>query len=50
VRGRAEIHAEGGERLGPGFDSTLIVIRPTHITSWGVDSASFGPPNSRKVG
>lgn len=50
VRGRAEIRAEGGERLGHGFDSTLIVIRPTHITSWGIDGASFGPPHSRKVG
>lgn len=50
VRGRAEIRAEGGERLGPGFDSTLIVITPTHITSWGIDTQAFGPPNSRKVG
>jgi pyridoxamine 5'-phosphate oxidase family protein len=50
VRGRAEIRAEGGERLGRGFDPTLIVITPTHITSWGVDGASFGPPQSRKVG
>jgi pyridoxamine 5'-phosphate oxidase family protein len=50
VRGRAEIRAEGGERLGPGFDATLVVITPTHITSWGVDGAAFGPPHSRKVG
>ena len=50
MRGRAEIRPEGGERLGPGFDSTLIVITPTHITSWGLEGASFGPPHSRKVG
>jgi pyridoxamine 5'-phosphate oxidase family protein len=50
VRGRAEIRTEGGERLGPGFDSTLIVITPTHITSWGIDGASLGPPHSRNVG
>jgi pyridoxamine 5'-phosphate oxidase family protein len=50
VRGRAEIRPEGGEHLGPGFDSTLIVITPTHITSWGVDDESFGPPHSRTVG
>jgi pyridoxamine 5'-phosphate oxidase family protein len=49
VRGRAEIRAEGGERLGRGFDATLIVITPTHITSWGLDGASFGPPHSRRV-
>ncbi len=50
VRGRAEIRADGGERLGPGFDSTLIVITPTQITSWGIESAAFGPPHSRRIG
>ncbi len=50
VRGRAEIRSEGGERLGPGFDATLIVINPTHVTSWGVDGPSFGPPHSRAAG
>jgi pyridoxamine 5'-phosphate oxidase family protein len=49
VRGRAEIRTEGGERIGPGFDPLLIVITPTHITSWGVEGASFGPPHSRRV-
>jgi len=49
IRGRAEIHPEGGEKLGPGFDSTLIRITPTHITSWGIDTAAYGPPHSRKV-
>lgn len=47
VRGRAEIRAEGGERLGPGFDSTLIVISPTHIASWGLE---LGVRSSRRVG
>jgi len=50
VRGRAEIHADGGERLGPGFDAMLIRISPTWITSWGIDTAPYGPPSSRKVG
>jgi pyridoxamine 5'-phosphate oxidase family protein len=36
VRGRAEILAEGGERLGPGFDAALIRITPSKITSWGI--------------
>jgi pyridoxamine 5'-phosphate oxidase family protein len=49
VRGRAEIRREGGEGLGPGFDPTLIVITPTHITSWGIEGSAFGPANSRKV-
>jgi hypothetical protein len=34
----------------PGFDSTLIVIILTRITSWGIDTQAFGPPNSRKLG
>jgi pyridoxamine 5'-phosphate oxidase family protein len=50
IRGRAEINAQGGERLGPGFDSLLIQIKPTRITSWGVDANAFGPANSRSVG
>ncbi len=50
IRGRAEIHAEGGQRLGPGFDSLLIRIAPTRITSWGIDTHAFGAPNSRTVG
>jgi pyridoxamine 5'-phosphate oxidase family protein len=49
VRGRAEIHAHGGERLGPGFDSLLIRITPVRITSWGIEANAFGPPNSRTV-
>lgn len=49
VRGRAEIFAEGGERLGRGFDAMVIRISPTWITSWGIDTAPYGPPSSRKV-
>jgi pyridoxamine 5'-phosphate oxidase family protein len=50
VRGRAEVHAEGGERLGRGFDAMLIRITPTWITSWGIDTEPYGPPSSRRVG
>ncbi len=49
IRGRAEIHPQGGERLGPGFDSLLIRIWPTRITSWGIEAHAFGPPHSRTV-
>jgi pyridoxamine 5'-phosphate oxidase family protein len=37
IRGRAEIHPQGGERLGPGFDAMLIRIAPTSVTSWGIE-------------
>jgi pyridoxamine 5'-phosphate oxidase family protein len=50
IRGRAEVLSEGGQRLGPGFDTMLIRITPTNITSWGIDGQAFGPPNSRRVG
>jgi pyridoxamine 5'-phosphate oxidase family protein len=50
IRGRAEIHAQGGQRLGPGFDSLLLRITPTRITSWGIDASAFGPPHSRTAG
>jgi pyridoxamine 5'-phosphate oxidase family protein len=49
IRGRAEIHPQGGERLGPGFDAMLITIAPASITSWGIDTGAFGRPNSRTV-
>jgi pyridoxamine 5'-phosphate oxidase family protein len=47
VRGRAEIHAQGGERLSGGRDATLIRITPTNVTSWGIDTPAFGPQHSR---
>jgi pyridoxamine 5'-phosphate oxidase family protein len=49
IRGKAEIHAEGGERLGRGFDRIWLQLSPEHITSWGIESTAFGPPHSRKV-
>ena len=39
IRGHAEIHADGGKRLGPGFDSMLVRITPERITSWGIDKS-----------
>ena len=50
IRGRADIHMHGGERLGPGFDSLLIRITPERITSWGIDTRHFRQPNTRKLG
>ena len=45
VRGRAEVHATGGQEIRPGFDPEFIRIHPTRIVSWGVDSDAFRPNN-----
>jgi pyridoxamine 5'-phosphate oxidase family protein len=50
VRGRAEIHPDGGQRLGPDFDATVIVIVAARVTSWGIEGPSFGPASSRRIG
>lgn len=49
VRGRAEVLAEGGEEVGPGFDAEVIRIHPQRIVGWGIDSGAFNR-NSRSVG
>ena len=49
VRGLAEVLAEGGEEVGPGFDPEVIRIFPGRIVGWGIDSDGFGP-NARTVG
>jgi pyridoxamine 5'-phosphate oxidase family protein len=49
IRGRVEIHAEGGGEVGPGFAPDLIRIHPERIVGWGLDSDAFSP-NSRSVG
>ena len=48
VRGRAEVHGEGGEKIGPGFDGDVIRIFPERIVEWGLDSGAYRP-NSRSV-
>lgn len=50
IRGRAEIHATGGERLGPGFGPIWVRIIPTWISSWGIDAGPYDPPHTRTVG
>jgi len=49
IKGRAEIHTHGGERLGPGFDPMWIRITPSRIISWGIDTGAYGPPASRRA-
>jgi pyridoxamine 5'-phosphate oxidase family protein len=52
IRGRAEVHGLGGERLGPliwgvDFQAAWIEITPTRIVSWGIEGPqSF---NARSV-
>jgi len=49
VRGTVEILMTGGQTIVPSFDPEMIRIKPTHIASWGIDSGSFAPSNSRSV-
>ena len=41
VRGRAELHTDGGQKFGPGWDSAWIKIVPQRIVSWGIEGAAF---------
>lgn len=57
IRGTAELHATGGDRINPRFPNfadQFIRLRPTRIVSWGVeqggtDAAGFRL-NARSVG
>jgi pyridoxamine 5'-phosphate oxidase family protein len=48
VRGRAELHADGGEKFGAGWDTAWIRIVPQRIVSWGLEGSAFSP-GSRKA-
>jgi pyridoxamine 5'-phosphate oxidase family protein len=53
IRGRAELHEEGGESFGSGWGSSWIRILPQRIASWGIEGHAFSPAgrrNSRSVG
>jgi pyridoxamine 5'-phosphate oxidase family protein len=50
VRGRARVHAEGGERLAPGFGPVWVEIVLEWVSAWGIDTSTHGPPNSRLIG
>lgn len=51
VRGRAELHEEGGERFGTGWGSAWIRIVPERIVSWGIERPAFsaGGRSARSV-
>jgi len=52
VRGRAELHSEGGEKFGSGWDAAWIRIVPGRIVSWGIEAPAFsaGSRSARSVG
>jgi pyridoxamine 5'-phosphate oxidase family protein len=53
VRGHAELHDEGGERFGRGWDAAWIRIVPLRIVSWGIEGPAFsasGRRSARSVG
>ncbi len=49
VRGRAEVHSEGGKEIMDDFADELIRIFPERIVGWGIDSDTY-KQNSRSVG
>lgn len=49
VRGRAELHDDGGGRMGPGFGDAWLRIRPERVVAWGLDTGAFGQTNSRDI-
>lgn len=50
VRGSARIHPDGGQHLGPGFGPLWTEIIPETISAWGIDTATYDPPNFRRIG
>ena len=48
IRGRAELHSDGGQKFGSGWDSAWISIMPHRIVSWGIEGAPFSA-GSRKA-
>lgn len=49
VRGTAEIHEAGGERLQSGFGPIWVKISPTRVSSWGIDTDAYAPTSSRDI-
>lgn len=53
VRGRAELHDEGGDdKFGPGWDRSWLCIRPHRVISWGINGPAFSAEgrSARTVG
>jgi pyridoxamine 5'-phosphate oxidase family protein len=54
IRGIAELHEEGGESFGTGWDAAWIRILPRRILAWGIEGPAFsagaGRRRARSVG
>jgi len=48
VRGVAELHEEGGESFGTGWDAAWLRILPRRITSWGIEGPAFSAEGRRR--
>jgi pyridoxamine 5'-phosphate oxidase family protein len=48
IRGTAEMHEAGGERIGPGFGPAWLRIRAERIVAWGIDGDAFSAPAGRR--
>ena len=49
IRGRAELHEQGGERFGSGWDAAWIRILPRRIVSWGIEGPAFSAAGRRRA-
>jgi pyridoxamine 5'-phosphate oxidase family protein len=49
IRGRAELHEEGGESFGSGWDPAWIRILPRRIVSWGIEGPAFSAAGRRRA-
>ena len=49
IRGQAELHEEGGESFGSGWDAAWIRIVPQRIVSWGIEGHAFSPGGRRSA-
>jgi pyridoxamine 5'-phosphate oxidase family protein len=49
IRGQAEILADGGQTIQPGFDPEMFRVHPRRIVSFGIDGDAVRP-EARSVG
>ena len=51
IRGTAELHDEGGEKFGPGWDAAWLRVLPRRVVSWGIAGPAFseGGRSARSV-
>jgi pyridoxamine 5'-phosphate oxidase family protein len=50
IRGRAELHDEGGEqRFGDGWDAAWLAVVPERIVSWGIEGPAFSEAGRRRA-